>query len=332
MARNVQVRRLGPLFLILFVLIPVLTGCSGSVPVSFESNESNSNYNFMVSSSGDAGVAEAFAKDLAVMDSDVNPEALSDNGGASAVGLFDVKEAAALMVQNPFQKVYPASLTKIMTALVALKYASPDMVLTASSNVNITEPGAQLCGLQEGDTMTLDQALHIMLVYSANDAAILIAEGVGGSVDGFLQLMNDEARAIGATGTNFINSNGLSDENHYTTLYDLYLIFNEALKYSEFSEIINMSRYSTVYHNAAGQEKTLTVDSTNLYVTEYIKAPGTVTVIGGKTGTTSAAGHCLILLARNTSGNPFISVVMRAPDQATLYQVMNGILGLIPQG
>ena len=123
--------------------------------------------------------------------------------------------------------MYPASLTKVMTALVALQNASPDTVLTATDSVKITESGAQLCGLKAGDTMTLDQALHILLMYSANDAAMLIAENIGGSVDHFVEMMNEEAQRLGATNTSFANPHGLSDDNHYTSAYDLYLIFNE---------------------------------------------------------------------------------------------------------
>ncbi|MBP3218520.1 MAG: D-alanyl-D-alanine carboxypeptidase, partial [Lachnospiraceae bacterium] len=149
--------------LILMTLTLVLTGCAGTVPVSFESNKANSNYNFMVAESGDAAVADAFAANLAVMEGDVIPEGAEALGDAAAIGLFDVRGADAICSRSAFTKLYPASLTKVMTALVALKYSSPDTILTASSSVNITEPGAQLCGLKEGDTMTLDQALHIML-------------------------------------------------------------------------------------------------------------------------------------------------------------------------
>ena len=332
MARDVQITEyMKKALLILLIMTLVLTGCAGTVPVSFESNMANSNYNFMVAESGDAAVADAFASGLAVMDGDVSPEAAGEIGDVTAIGLFDVRGGNVICSKSAFTKLYPASLTKVMTALVALKYSSPDTILTATSSVNITEAGAQLCGLKEGDTMTLDQALHIMLIYSANDAAVLIAEGVGGSVEGFIDMMNREAKAIGATNTNFINSNGLSDENHYTTLYDMYLIFNAAIQYNEFNEIISMPEYSTIYHSADGSERSLKVSTTNLFLNGRYNAPGSVTVIGGKTGTTNAAGHCLVFLSRDISGNPYISIVMKALDQQTLYAVMSGVLGLIPQ-
>ena len=321
------------LMIFLLILTLVLTGCSGSVPVSFQDNRANSNFNFSISLSGDADTAESFAADLAVADGNIENAAMTaDVSNAAAIGLFDVGNAGTLYAKNIFSKVYPASLTKVMTALVALKYSTPDKVLTASSNVYINEAGAQLCGISEGDTMTLDQALHIMLINSANDAAVMVAEGVGGTVENFMSMMNEEARTIGATNTNFINSNGLSDENHYTTLYDMYLIFNAAIQYSEFNEIINMPEYSTVYHSASGAEKSVTVSTTNLFLKGGANAPSGVTVIGGKTGTTNAAGHCLVLLSRNTGGNPYISIVMKAYDQQILYNTMTSLLEAIPQG
>ena len=116
---------------------------------------------------------------------------------ASAAVLFDVNNKKVLYSKNAHERLYPASLTKVMTALVALQNASPDTVLTATDSVKITESGAQLCGLKAGDTMTLDQALHILLMYSANDAAMLIAENIGGSVDHFVEMMNEEAQRLG---------------------------------------------------------------------------------------------------------------------------------------
>ena len=111
-----------------------------------------------------------------------------------------------------------------MTAVVALKYGNPDDVITATSNVNITESGAVLCGLKEGDRLTLNQALHALLMKSANDAAVAIAEHIGGSVEQFAEMMNEEARAIGATNSHFVNPHGLTADDHYVTAYDMYLI------------------------------------------------------------------------------------------------------------
>ena len=184
---------------------------------------------------------------------------------ASGGALFDVNNHETIYAKNIYEKLAPASLTKVLTAVVALKNASEDTLLTATSNVKITESGAQVCGLKEGDQLTLSQALHLLLINSANDAAVLIAEGVGGSVENFCEMMNEEALALGATNSHFVNPHGLTDDNHYTTVYDMYLIMNEAIKFEVFREIIHMDSYTTVYHDKNGAEKEITVNSTNYY-------------------------------------------------------------------
>lgn len=308
------------------------TGCSSSVLLSFQQNSSNSNFNFLVSGSGAAEAAQPFAADLCVVDGDVNTDKIPDLAETTSAALFDLDRKETLYAKSAYARVYPASLTKVMTALVALEHSSPDTILTAPQDVWVTEQGAQVAGVNPGDTMTLDQALHLLLIYSANDVAIMIAENVAGSKEEFINMMNEEAKKLGATGTNFINSNGLTDENHYTTLYDMYLIFNRAVTYDEFTQIINMASYSTAYHDSDGNAKEITVNSTNYYQQGLKKAPTGVTIIGGKTGTTTAAGHNLVLYCKDTSGHPYIAIVMKAIDEDALYDQMGEVLALIPQG
>ena len=166
----------------------------------------------------------------------------------------------------------------------------------------------------------------ILLMYSANDAAMLIAENVGGSVDHFVEMMNEEAMRLGATNTSFANPHGLSDDNHFTTAYDLYLIFNEAIKYDSFNEIIHMTSYQTTFYDKDGKAKELTVNNTNRFLKGDFNAPENITVIGGKTGTTNAAGHCLILLSRDVNGAPYISVILNSSASDVLYPEMVQLL------
>ncbi|MCM1263087.1 MAG: D-alanyl-D-alanine carboxypeptidase [Butyrivibrio sp.] len=308
----------------------VLTGCgSGSFEMPYDSSYPVSSFQ-LVQGEQQQYTVTPFAADLCVVDGDVSkPGVTIDEVGAAA--LFDLANHETLYAKNANTQIHPASLTKIMTALVALKYGSPDDVLKASENVIVTESGAVLCGIKPGDSMTLDQALHILLIYSANDVAILIAEGVGGTVEGFTELMNKEAQALGATNCNFLNPNGLTEEGHYVTAYDLYLIFAEAVKYDLFNEIIQMPSYTTTYMKADGTQMAFDKQSTNGYVRGDIQMPENITVIGGKTGTTKAAGHCLILLSRNSSGNPYISVIMNSDSTENLYDKMSELLNSINQ-
>ena len=309
-------------FLCVFVGSSILTGCSN---FSYSAK-------YSVSDSGDDNKNSlyypTFASDLCVADGDITGEEdnLSDDISA---GLFDLNNKETLYAKKVNLQVHPASLTKVMTALVALKYGKLDQVLVAGSDVYVNESGAQKINLKEGDRMTLDQALRILLIYSANDVANLIATNIGGSMEGFKELMNKEALAIGATNSHFENPHGLTADEHYVTAYDMYLIFNEAMKYDTFCEIINMTEYTTSYLDSSGNSKEVSVSNTNGYLSGNHSAPLGVTVIGGKTGTTTAAGHCLILLARDTNGSPYISVIMRDTDSGTLYSDMTSLLGEI---
>ena len=124
---------------------------------------------------------EAFASGLCVTAADVSAGTDVDMSQATAAGLFDISSGKVIYAKNVHDKLNPASLTKVLTALCALKYANPDDVLTATENVYISESGAVKLGLAAGDTMTLDQALHALLLKSSNDVAVMIAEHVSGS-------------------------------------------------------------------------------------------------------------------------------------------------------
>lgn len=304
-----------------------MTGC-GSTKYDMPYSSQNSVSSYQLLNVANQETIEPFAANLCVAAKDIPTQGISlPDVGAAA--LFDCKNLETLYAKNVNNQMNPASLTKVMTALVALKNGSPDDVLVASENVKITESGAVLCGLKPGDKMTLDQALHILLMYSANDVAVLIAEGVTkGSVEDFVALMNEEAQRIGATNCHFMNPNGLTEEGHYVTAYDLYLIFQEALKYNLFNEIIQTSSYSTVYMDGNGAEKSIEIENSNLYLRGVYDMPSNVTVVGGKTGTTNAAGHCLILLSRSSSGTPYISVIMKDDSREKLYEDMSNLLGI----
>lgn len=281
---------------------------------------------FNVISRQETRTAVPFAAALCVAAQDVSEEDSPDMTQVESAALFDLDGRNVIYAKNIHERLHPASLTKVMTALVALENGQLNQTLTATAAVNITESGAVLCGLKNGDTMTLDQALRILLVYSANDVAMLIAENIGGSVDHFVEMMNEKAHSLGATNTNFMNPHGLTDSDHYTTAYDLYLIFQEAAKYDTFNEIIHMANYQTVYYDKDGKEKAFEKPTTNLFLRGDYQPPANVTVIGGKTGTTSAAGNCLIILSRDENGSPYISVILRAEGPDVVYNKMNDLL------
>lgn len=269
---------------------------------------------------------ESFASSLCVGNANISANTSVNMTDATAAALFDVNKANIIYGKNIHERLAPASLTKVLTALVALEEGNLEDIITVTNGAKITESGATLCGLKEGDTLTLNQALHALLIHSANDAANAIAIHLGGSLEGFSAMMNQKAKELGATNSHFVNPHGLTADEHYTTVYDLYLIFNKVIEYELFREIIHMDSYSTIYQDSLGNEKEMKFKTTNLFLRGNYDSPNKVTVIGGKTGTTNAAGNCLIILSKDTAGNPYISVILRSKERQLMYEQMIDLL------
>ena len=246
---------------------------------------------------------------------------------AQTAAVFSVDDQEVTYAQNIYQKMYPASTTKILTAYIALKYGKLDDVLTVSDEaISSLMMGSSICGLKPGDQLTMDQALYGLMLCSGNDAANVIAEYISGSIDKFAELMNQEAQALGAIQSHFVNPHGLPDDNHYTTAYDLYLIFNAAVQNDDFVKYISTKKYSTSYTDANGNAVDQVWFNTNGYLKGSYDAPENVTVVGGKTGTTDAAGNCLVLYSKSSSGKPYISIILKGNTKRELYTLMTELL------
>lgn len=272
--------------------------------------------------------AEGIAEDLCVGAGDVPLESFSLEEGQKGA-LMDINNQEVLFAQGMYDKIYPASITKIMTSILAIRSGKLDDTVTFTQENVTLEDGSQVCGFQAGDQVTLRDLLNCLLVYSGNDAASAIATYVGGTQENFVNMMNSYAVELGATGTHFTNPHGLQDEDHYTTPYDIYLMLREALNYSEFVEIIPLSSYTVTYLHADGTEATAYLTATDHYLTGEANPPKGVTVLGGKTGTTAAAGNCLALLSQNAYGNPYVSIITGAATKEILYEQMNELLQFI---
>ena len=142
--------------------------------------------------------------------------------------------------------------------------------------------------------------------------------------------MNEQAQSLQATNTHFVSPNGLHDDDHYTTAYDLYLIFNECIKHEEFLNIISSSSYTADITGADGSVRQITWYPTSYYARGEAELPQGATVIGGKTGYTGEAGNCLILLDQDESGSNYISIVMGADSKPLLYEDMSAVINQIP--
>ena len=273
------------------------------------------------------GYASLFASDLCVV-TDESQYSPSDTT-SEAAGLFDITDGQVMYSKNAFERLYPASITKVMTALIAIKYGDLTDTVTVTEDAVITEAGATLAGIHPGDELTMEQLLYGLMLPSGNDAGAAIAVHMAGSIDAFAELMNREAQKLGATGTHFMNPHGLTNADHYTTAYDLYLIFNEALKQPEFRKVTGSTSYTADYTDGSGNPVSTTWEGGNWYMVGQRQTPDGLTVFSGKTGTTSAAGFCLIMASRDQKEKEYISVVLKAPSRPGLYDNMTNIISKI---
>lgn len=322
MARNVQIKVKGLCITALTALL--LSGCSNGPELEQEYSFKTREENFYEESGN--GFYGAFAEDLCVVkDTDDTGTELT----AQAAAVFDLSGGTALFQKNPCARMNPASTTKVMTAIVALKYGNLSDMVTVTDAAVITEAGSSMAGVKPGDVISLEDLLYGLLIPSGNDAANAIAVHVGGSIEEFVAMMNGEAKRLGATGTHFANANGLTDPDHYTTAYDLYLMFHEALKYDTFRTIIGAQSHGAQFTDGDGNGKTAAWTVGNYYMNGKTETPDGLTVFGGKTGTTQAAGYCLIMGSRTEDGREYASVIMDADSRNDLYGDMTKIISKI---
>lgn len=256
---------------------------------------------------------------------DIPAEGVTDSL-SEAAGLFDLEEGRILYAKHIHERLHPASTTKILTAYVAIKYGDLSATTAVSEKALQLEQGSSVCGLSAGDVLSLEQLLYGLILCSGNDAANAIAEMVSGSTEAFTELMNQEARALGATNSHFANPHGLTNEEHYTTLYDLYLISQAAIELPLFRQIIETINYDATFQNRAGKQVTKEWSTTNQYQKGQAAVPEGVKVLGGKTGTTNAAGNCLVLFSQGADEALYISIVLKAEGRDNLYSHMSELL------
>ena len=245
---------------------------------------------------------------------------------AQGGGVFNVTTNEVLYNQNLFKKLYPASTTKILTAYIIIRDCNLNEVVTVSDSAADQASDSSTCGLKAGDNITVNDLLYGLMLLSGNDAAEALAEYHSGSLDTFAEEMTRTAHELGATNSQFKNPSGLPDKEHYTTVYDMYLIFNQAIQQEKFIDIISCKSKNAVYTSKNGNTVEKTFYNGNRYLTGKEKTPEGFEVIGGKTGTTYDAGYCLVLYSKNPEGHDIISIVFKADCAHNLYLLMGQIL------
>ena len=273
---------------------------------------------------------ELFANQLCVSNENVSLNDFEAASSLHAAALFGVDQKKVFLSELMHDRLFPASTTKILTLYLALKYGTLSDEVTVSKNAVSVPSDSSVAGLREGEQLTLEDLLYGLMLPSGNDSDVAIAEHISGSVDAFVQLMNQEANALGATNSHFVNPHGYHDKDHYTTAYDLYLIFNQGIQNEKFVDIISSPSYTTDIKEPDCSVRSVTWRQSNLFVNGTRTAPENVTVVGGKTGTTDEAGACLVLYEQDSQSRPYISVVMGAESKNALYTTMDSLLSTIP--
>lgn len=319
------VKKFGILFLTVACI--TVTGCGDAVMLQQKYDTFGTTEKYGIGVTEQTEEISLFADQICVGGNENILDEEAVNGELSeAAGLFELQNYSIHYAKNIHEALYPASTTKILTAYVALKHGDLQASATVSEEALQLEEGSTTCGLSVGDQITLEQLLYGLMLCSGNDAANVIAEMISGSTGEFAKLMNQEALALGATNSHFVNPHGLHDEQHYTTVYDLYLIFQAALENELFRQIISTSSYHAEFLNRQNEPVEKDWGTTNRYLKGEQEVPEGVNVIGGKTGTTNDAGCCLVLYSENTAGVSFISIVLKAESRDNLYYQMTELL------
>lgn len=305
----------------LLTIMGLLGGCgTQEVPIPYGTLDASTDY--ALTANVEQAQVPFFAEKLCAAVANVTENSTISTDTLKAACVYDIDGCNVLYSYQANERLSPASLTKIMTALLVLENCQNLDEIITIGDVTIREEGAQNFGFKEGDRITVRDLLYVTLVYSANDGALALAQHVGGTVEEFAEMMNQKAAELGATHTHFVNPHGLTNEEHYTCAYDLYLIFLAATKQPEFLKIIQTEKYSFSYISMTNGEVTKEISTTNQYFLKGYESPDAVTVVGGKTGSTAAAGKCIILYLKSLSGHPYIAVVMGADSFDTLYHSM----------
>lgn len=232
---------------------------------------------------------------------------------AKAAMLIELNSNTLIYEYQKDLQVYPASLTKIMTCMLAIEHGDLDAVLTVSSTAlqNLSEFGST-AGLLEGEQLPLHEILYCIMVSSANEGCNVIAEHVAGDIDSFVEMMNEQAQRLGMTSTHFANAHGLHDTNHYTTAYDLSLLARWAWENEQFREYATATTHVVPATNKSASR---TLYSTNYLTSTYVESKYYYSRASGiKTGFTTPAGGCLISTASNGSLD-FMSIVLGCSPQ-----------------
>lgn len=243
---------------------------------------------------------------------------------ATSGAVIDCIDGKILYSKNMDEKLYPASMTNVLTAILVVENCNmQDEVIVSQSAIDDVQSGYLTANIKVGEVLQVEQLLNLLLISSYNDVANVLAEHVGGSTEGFAEMMNQKAKEIGCTNSNFVNSHGAHDENHYSTAHDMALIGKYAMQYDEIKSVTSNIFYELGATNAYTKtdrlyqttNEMLLSGSQNYY--KYAK--------GVKTGFTTPAGYCFMAYSQKND-IPLVAVVMKSTTSDSRYEDTEKIL------
>lgn len=237
---------------------------------------------------------------------------------AEAVIVINLSDNSIVACKNEEQILYPASITKVMTVLVALENIdSLNATYVMTQEIKNACAGAAVAGLSVGEKVTMQDLLYATMLPSGADAALCLANSIAGSEKNFVSLMNKKAKEIGMTQTIFSNVTGLHSEMHFSTAYDLAILMTEALKNGKCKEIMSAIQYTT---SATTQHPSGITVSSSFMSGAMPYQPSNFSIYAGKTGITGKAGYCLAAVSKSKkTGDEYVSIILKCADRESAF-------------
>ena len=262
---------------------------------------------------------------------DIKNNILQDNVNSISyyIGSIDRHKSNYTKYKDPYLQLPMASITKLMTFLVVINNCDDlNKEFKVTRSALDLEKNSSVAGYREGEYVKVIDLLYGLIVPSGNDAANVLAENlVPGGYDNFYILMNNEAERLGLKNTHFANASGLDTDFHYTCSYDIYLLMAELSKNKLFKDISMTKEYSSIINDDYGGSRTVSFKTTNLFLNQELLLANNVNLLATKTGNTTNAGSCLVLLVEDKKSKvQYISVVLNANSKRNSYNFNNTLL------
>ena len=309
----------------LIIIVNTMTSCVMNIEEPYNSRRMD----LVVNNTSNEMFSHAYASNY-LIPSHIN-NVLQDNVNSIAyyIGSIEREKSEYTKYKDPYMQLPMASLTKLMTFLVVINNCKDlNETYKVSRSALDIDKNSSVAGYREGEFVKVIDLLYGLIVPSGNDAANVLAENlVPGGYDNFYILMNNEAERLGLKNTHFANASGLDTDYHYTCCYDMYLLMAELSKNELFREICMTKEYSSIISDDFGGSRTVSFKSTNLFLNQEILMSNNVNLLASKTGTTTNAGNCLVLLVEDKRTKiQYISVVLNANTKRNVYNFNNTLL------